>query len=82
MCNNKLEFTAAVARYRKLSAEKKKAEAGSKNRSSEIVDSLLSKGKKNGGTLTYGELVEALQTQHLIALTRQQDDRGVVRFWI
>ncbi|MBQ1868640.1 MULTISPECIES: RNA polymerase sigma factor RpoD [Selenomonas] len=46
-------------------AKKKKAEAGSKNRSSEIVDSLLSKGKKNGGTLTYGELVEALQTQDL-----------------
>ncbi len=46
-------------------AKKKKAEAGSKNRSSEIVDNLLSKGKKNGGTLTYGELVEALQTQDL-----------------
>lgn len=27
MCKNKLEFTAAVARYRKLSAEKKKVEA-------------------------------------------------------
>ncbi len=35
------------------------------NRSSEIVANLLSKGKKNGGTLTYGELVEALQTQDL-----------------
>ena len=46
-------------------AKKKQAEAGSKNRSSEIVDNLLSKGKKNGGTLTYGELVEALQTQDL-----------------
>lgn len=46
-------------------AKKKQAEAGSKNRSSEIVDNLLSKGKKNGGMLTYGELVEALQTQDL-----------------
>lgn len=46
-------------------AKRKQAEAGSKNRSSEIVDNLLSKGKKNGGTLTYGELVEALQTQDL-----------------
>ncbi|SFT49156.1 RNA polymerase primary sigma factor [Selenomonas sp. GACV-9] len=41
------------------------AEAGSKNRSSEIVENLLSRGKRNGGTLTYGELVEALQTQDL-----------------
>ncbi len=46
-------------------AKKKQAEAGSKNRSSEIVENLLSKGKKNGGMLTYGELVEALQTQDL-----------------
>ena len=41
------------------------AEAGSKNHSSEILDNLLSKGKKNGGTLTYGELVEALQKEEL-----------------
>ena len=41
------------------------AEAGSKNHSSEILDNLLSKGKKNGGTLTYGELVEALQREDL-----------------
>ena len=41
------------------------AEAGSKNHSSEILDNLLSKGKKNGGTLTYGELVEALQKEDL-----------------
>ena len=27
MCKNKLEFTAAVSRYRKLSAEKKKVDA-------------------------------------------------------
>ncbi len=41
------------------------AEAGSKNHSSEIVENLLSKGTKNGGTLTYGELVEALQQEDL-----------------
>jgi len=41
------------------------AEAGSKNHSSEIVENLLSKGNKNGGTLTYGELVEALQQEDL-----------------
>ena len=46
-------------------AKKIQAEAGSRNRSSEIVENLLSKGKSNGGTLTYGELVEALQTQDL-----------------
>ncbi len=42
-----------------------KAEAGSKNHSSEIVENLLAKGTKNGGTLTYGELVEALQQEDL-----------------
>ena len=41
------------------------AEAGNKNHSSEIVENLLSKGTKNGGTLTYGELVEALQQEDL-----------------
>ena len=41
------------------------AEAGSKNHSSEIVENLLSKGTKNGGTLTYGELVESLQQEDL-----------------
>ena len=49
-------------------AKKKKvaqAEAGNKNHSSEIVENLLSKGTKNGGTLTYGELVEALQQEDL-----------------
>ena len=46
-------------------AEKKTAKAAGKSRSSEIIESLLSKGKKNGGTLTYGELVDALQTQDL-----------------
>ena len=35
------------------------------NRSSQIVSGLLSKGKQNGGTLTYGDLVEALQKQDL-----------------
>ncbi len=33
----------------------------SSDKSSEIVASLLSKSKKNGGTLTYGELAEAMQ---------------------
>lgn len=46
-------------------AKRKLAEASSRNRSSEIVENLLSKGKMNGGTLTYGELLEALQTQDL-----------------
>ncbi|MBR0284758.1 MAG: RNA polymerase sigma factor RpoD [Selenomonadaceae bacterium] len=49
-------------------AEKKKPVApvgAGANRSSEIVTNLLNKGKKNGGTLTYGELMEALQTQDL-----------------
>ena len=46
-------------------AKRKQAEAGSRNRSSEILENLLSKGKMNGGTLTYGELVDALQTQDL-----------------
>ena len=47
-------------------AEAKKKLAGSgKNRSSEFIEALLSKGSKNGGTLTYGELVEALQDKDL-----------------
>ncbi|MBR6906355.1 MAG: RNA polymerase sigma factor RpoD, partial [Selenomonadaceae bacterium] len=49
-------------------AEKKKPVApvgAGANRSSEIVTNLLNKCKKNGGTLTYGELMEALQTQDL-----------------
>ena len=33
--------------------------------SSEIVMKLLKKGKKNGGVLTYGEIVEALQTEDM-----------------
>ena len=42
------------------------AEAGEKeNHSAAIVASLLEKGKKNGGSLTYGEIVEALQTQDM-----------------
>ena len=45
-------------------AKKKKAASG-KNRSSEFIEALLSKGSKNGGTLTYGELVEALQDKDL-----------------
>ena len=35
------------------------------NRSSQIVADLLGKGKDNGGTLTYGEMFEALQKQDL-----------------
>ena len=35
------------------------------NHSSQIVNNLLRKGQLNGGTLTYGELVEALQKQDL-----------------
>ena len=46
-------------------AEIKTAKAAGKGRSSEIVESLLAKGKKNGGTLTYGELIDALQKQDL-----------------
>lgn len=46
-------------------AKNQQATATSKNRSSEIVERLLSKGKNNGGTLTYGELMEALQAQDL-----------------
>lgn len=42
-----------------------KSESGIKNHSSEIVEELLAKGKKNGGTLTYGELVDALQQEDL-----------------
>ena len=33
--------------------------------SAEIIDRLLCKGKANGGTLTYGELIDALQTQDM-----------------
>ena len=42
-----------------------KSGPGIKNHSSEIVEELLAKGKKNGGTLTYGELVDALQQEDL-----------------
>ena len=35
------------------------------NHSSQIISNLLRKGQMNGGTLTYGELVEALQKQDL-----------------
>ncbi|MFA6848883.1 MAG: sigma-70 family RNA polymerase sigma factor, partial [Selenomonadaceae bacterium] len=35
------------------------------NQSSEIVLNLLEKGKKHGGVLTYGEIVEALQAQDI-----------------
>ncbi|ERL05211.1 RNA polymerase sigma factor RpoD [Mitsuokella sp. oral taxon 131] len=46
-------------------AENKEKSASDVSRSAELVTRLLSAGKKNGGTLTYGELVEALQAQDL-----------------
>ncbi|MBR3458102.1 MAG: RNA polymerase sigma factor RpoD [Selenomonadaceae bacterium] len=48
-----------------MAETKKKPAAASKNHSSEFIEALLSKGSKNGGTLTYGELVEALQDKDL-----------------
>lgn len=48
-----------------MAEAKKKLAASGKNRSSEFIEALLSKGSKNGGTLTYGELVEALQDKDL-----------------
>ncbi len=48
-----------------MAETKKKPVAASKNHSSEFIEALLSKGSKNGGTLTYGELVEALQDKDL-----------------
>ena len=33
--------------------------------STEIIERLLAKGKQNGGTLTYGELIDALQKQDM-----------------
>ena len=33
--------------------------------STEIIERLLAKGKKNGGSLTYGELIDALQKQDM-----------------
>ncbi len=51
-------------------AEKKKVDEAVQEedlvlQSSEIVLKLLKKGKKNGGVLTYGEIVEALQTEDM-----------------
>ena len=48
-----------------MAEAKKKLAVSGKNRSSEFIEALLSKGSKNGGTLTYGELVEALQDKDL-----------------
>ena len=48
-----------------MAEAKKKSATSGKNRSSEFIEALLSKGSKNGGTLTYGELVEALQDKDL-----------------
>lgn len=39
----------------------------SKSHSSEFVESLLRQGSKHGGTLTYGELIEAMQDKDLSA---------------
>ena len=48
-----------------MAEAKKKAAPAAQNQSSAIVTNLLEKGKKNGGVLTYGEIVEALQTQDM-----------------
>ena len=46
-------------------AETKKKAAKAENHSAEIIANLLKKGKKNGGTLTYGEIMEAMQAQDI-----------------
>ena len=48
----------------------------------EIIERLLAKGKKNGGTLTYGELIDALQKQDMSPdemddMYRRFNDEGV-----
>lgn len=53
-----------------MTEEKKTVEplgAGGANRSSQIISTLLSKAKKNGGKLTYGELLESIQKEDLNA---------------
>ncbi len=49
----------------KKAAAKAAADKAGTSQSASIVAALLEKGKKNGGTLTYGEIVEALQTQDM-----------------
>ena len=50
---------------KKAAAKAEKQDHEKQNHSAEIIENLLKKGKKNGGTLTYGDLMEALQTQDL-----------------
>jgi RNA polymerase primary sigma factor len=51
-----------MAEAKKQAAKKS---VSKKTQSTKVIEDLLKKGKKNGGTLTYGELVEALQTQDM-----------------
>lgn len=62
--------TGAAARRtaKKPAAAKEAADSGlreAKQSSGMIIADLLEKGKRNGGTLTYGEVVEALQKQDI-----------------
>ena len=62
--------TGAAARRtaKKPAAAKEAADSGlreAKQSSGMIIADLLEKGKRNGGTLTYGEVVAALQTQDI-----------------
>ena len=54
-----------MAESKKAAAKAAADKAAIANQSASIVAALLEKGKKNGGTLTYGEIVEALQTQDM-----------------
>ena len=49
----------------KKAAAKAAADKAGTSQSASIVAALWEKGKKNGGTLTYGEIVEALQAQDM-----------------
>ena len=51
-----------MAEAKKQAAKKS---VSKKTQSTKVIEDLLKKGKKNGGTLTYGKLVEALQTQDM-----------------
>jgi RNA polymerase primary sigma factor len=51
-----------MAEAKKQAAKKS---VSKKTQSTKVIEDLLKKGKKNGGTLTYGDLVEALQTQDM-----------------
>ena len=53
-----------MAESKKAAAKPATKKAGI-NQSASLVAALLEKGKKNGGSLTYGEIVEALQTQDM-----------------